>query len=84
MLIYFIFFVKSERVFELEGVRPSRFLIKVLSDPSVGLDSHQTRDVHLLDVMGGRQDDLIGVSLPTQEGMETSIKWVSCKELFQT
>lgn len=51
----------------LPWISPAGLLIKVVPDPGVGLDRHQTRHVHLLDVMSGGQHDLVGVGLETKE-----------------
>lgn len=55
--------VRGGELYEPRGLGPSRLLVKVFSDPGVGLDGHQRGHVHLLDVVGGGQHDLVGVGL---------------------
>ena len=57
----------NQRQQNLPRISPAGLLIKVIPDPGVGLDRHQTRHVHLLDVMSGGQHDLVGVGLETKE-----------------
>lgn len=75
----------AERMWEaydLPWSSPAGLLIKVVPYPGVGLDSHQARHVHLLDVMSGGQHYLIGVSLDMEgsagewdeEGRKDNIK----------
>lgn len=42
---------------------PAGLLVKVVPNPSEGLDCHQTGHVHLLHVVRGGQHDLVGVRL---------------------
>lgn len=49
---------------------PAGLLVKVVPNPSEGLDSHQTGHVHLLHVVRGGQHDLVGVRLDGRKEAE--------------
>lgn len=73
---------------KLQDSLPAGLLIKVLPYPGVRLDCHKVRHVHLLNIMGGGQHYLIGVSLWRKHGLRklgktTSKTYYSLPTVFQ-